>query len=342
MMPDQTKPFQQIECDASKYALGAVLTQLDNNGDCHPVAFLSKTFNETECNYEIYDRKLLAIIWALEEWQHYIQGSGHTTVIYSDHQNLTYFRLAQKFNQQQAQWSLYLSEFDVKLTHQPVSKMVQSNTLSQQPNFILDKDTNNENMTLLLDSLFLNLLDITLQDRVLDLGEIEDFLKTFSITDPLFGDVDNWKLEAIEGRNMLFYKGRNYIPNDLDLQWDILPMLHDHEMAGHLGEAEILVAVERHYWWPGLHMFVWNYVKGCGVCQQYKINRLPSHPSYMPIPALSTTRPFAYCSMDLIADLPLSHGFDSILVMVDHSLTKGWFYCPATRQSLPNKLPNYY
>ena len=132
----------------------------------------------------------------------------------------------------------------MKLTHQPVSKMVQSNTLSQQPNFILDKDTNNENMTLLLDSLFLNLLDITLQDRVLDLGEIEDFLKTFSITDPLFGDVDNWKLEAIEGRNMLFYKGRNYIPNDLDLQWDILPMLHDHEMAGHLGEAEILVAVE--------------------------------------------------------------------------------------------------
>ena len=61
MMPEQTKPFQ-IECNASKYASGAVLTQLDNNGDCHPVAFLSKTFNETEHNYEIYDRELL-VIW---------------------------------------------------------------------------------------------------------------------------------------------------------------------------------------------------------------------------------------------------------------------------------------
>ena len=81
MMPDQARPFQ-IECDASKYASGAVLTQLDNNGDCHPVAFLSMTFNETECNYAIYDRKLLAIIRALEELCHYIQGSGHTTVIY--------------------------------------------------------------------------------------------------------------------------------------------------------------------------------------------------------------------------------------------------------------------
>ena len=129
MMPDQSRPFQ-IECDASKYVSGAVLTQQDNNGDRHPVAFLSKTFNETEQNYEIYDRELLAIIRALEEWRHYIQGSGHTTVIYSDHQNLTYFQSAQKLNQRQARWSLYLSEFDVKLIHQPGSKMIQSDALS--------------------------------------------------------------------------------------------------------------------------------------------------------------------------------------------------------------------
>ena len=61
MMPDQTRPFQ-IECDASKYASGAVLTQQDNNSDRHPVAFLSRTFGKTEWNYEIYDRELLAII----------------------------------------------------------------------------------------------------------------------------------------------------------------------------------------------------------------------------------------------------------------------------------------
>ena len=167
MMPDQTRPFQ-IECDASKYASRAVLTQQDSNGDKHPVAYLSKTFSETERNYEIYDRELLAIIRALEEWRHYIQGSGHTTVIYSDHQNLTYFKSAQKLNRRQAWWSLYLSEFDVKLIHQPGSKMIQSDTLSRRPDFIPSKDTDNENMTLLPDSMFLNLLDLTLQDRVLD------------------------------------------------------------------------------------------------------------------------------------------------------------------------------
>ena len=66
-MPDQARLFQ-IEADASKYASGAVLTQMDSNGDRHPVAFLSKTFTETEQNYEIYDRELLGIIQALEEW----------------------------------------------------------------------------------------------------------------------------------------------------------------------------------------------------------------------------------------------------------------------------------
>ena len=97
MMPDQTKLFQ-IECDALKYASGAVLTQLDNNRDQHPIAFLLETFNKMERNYEIYNR-LLAIIRALEEWRHYIQGSVHTMIIYSDHQNLTFFKLAQKLNQ---------------------------------------------------------------------------------------------------------------------------------------------------------------------------------------------------------------------------------------------------
>ena len=61
LMPDHNRPFQ-IELDASKVATGAVLTQLDSNGDRHPVAFLSQTFTNTERRYKIYDRELLGII----------------------------------------------------------------------------------------------------------------------------------------------------------------------------------------------------------------------------------------------------------------------------------------
>ena len=122
--------------------------------------------------------------------------------------------------------------------------MVQSDTLSRRPNLIPMKDTNNEDMMLLLDNLFLNFLDLTLQDRVLDLGQLDDFLKNFLIDNPPFGAPGDWKLNLVDGRNTLFYKGQNYVPDDLGLRRDIMKMLHDHETAGHPGEAETLVSAE--------------------------------------------------------------------------------------------------
>ena len=109
-------------------------------------------FSPTERNYEIYDRELLAIIWALEEWRHYIQGSSHTTVIFSDHKNLMYFQEARKLNRRQAWWSLYLSEFDVKLVHIAGTKIIQSDTLSRWPDFIPKEDMDNKNIMMLPDT----------------------------------------------------------------------------------------------------------------------------------------------------------------------------------------------
>ena len=96
-MLDPHKPFV-VESDASKFASGAVLRQQDTNGDWHPCSYLSQSFNATEQNYKIYDRELLAIIWALTEWCHYLLGSPHPVTVLSDHKNLTYFWTAQKLN----------------------------------------------------------------------------------------------------------------------------------------------------------------------------------------------------------------------------------------------------
>ena len=90
LMPDHNQPFQ-IELDASKVATGAILTQLNSNGDRHPVTFLSQTFTDTERRYKIYDWELLGIIQALKEWQHYLQGSGHMTTVFSYHKKLNLF-----------------------------------------------------------------------------------------------------------------------------------------------------------------------------------------------------------------------------------------------------------
>ena len=103
---------------------------------------------------------------------------------------------------------------------------------------------------------------------------------------------------------------------------------HDHKTAGHPGEIGTYNAIRQHYWWPGLQNSVKNYVQGCGTCQQFKIDRTPSKPAYIPTEGAISTRPFANCSMDLIMDLPLAEGYDSILVMVDQGLLKGVILVP--------------
>ena len=96
-LPNDTAPFR-LETDASDFATGAVLEQLRSDNLWHPVAFYSKSLNEHERNYEIYDKEMLAIIRALEEYRHYLEGHPEPVEIWSDHLNLTYFRQAQKLS----------------------------------------------------------------------------------------------------------------------------------------------------------------------------------------------------------------------------------------------------
>ena len=106
---------------------------------------------------------------------------------------------------------------------------------------------------------------------------------------------------------------------------------HDNQTAGHPGKLETYNSIRHHYWWPGLRTFVKNYVKGCGPCQQFKIDRHPSKPAFLPTEGAKSTRPFAYCSMDFITDLPISNGYDSILVVVDQGLSKGVILLPCNK-----------
>jgi len=165
MKPDQGKPFI-LECDASKYTSGAILSQMDQNGEKRPVAFLSQSFNQAEQNYEVYDRELLTVIRALEEWRHYLQGGPFPVTVYSDHRNLGYFRQPQKLNRRQARWVVELSEYDLNLIHLPGEKMAQADALSQRPDHVLEEDHDNEDVTILPDSIFVNFIDIELRETL--------------------------------------------------------------------------------------------------------------------------------------------------------------------------------
>ncbi|GLB43461.1 putative retrotransposable element tf2 155 kda protein type 1-like [Lyophyllum shimeji] len=133
IFPDDDRPFR-VEADSSDFATGAVLSQQSpEDGKWHPVAFYSKSLNAVERNYEIYDKEMLAIIRALEEWRHFLEGARHKVEIYTDHKNLEYFLTAKKLNRRQARWSLYLANFDFVLHHRPGRSMGKPDALSHRP-----------------------------------------------------------------------------------------------------------------------------------------------------------------------------------------------------------------
>ena len=328
LMPDTAKPFV-VESDTSKWATGGVLWQQDDNGDWHSYGFISHSFDQTKRNYKIYDHELLGIVHALETWCHYLQGSQFPTVILSDHKNLTYFQTAQKLNRRQARWSLFLSKFDLKLIHVLGSRMIQSDSLSCCTDHILN-DTNNDDVIVLPDNIFICLLNLDLQDEIWQ-KTIDDEFFSKAVTllqdhgpTPICSALDDWSND----NGLLFYQGRCYIPDDKGLQLKVIQQHHDLTTAGHLGHLKTLKLIKRSYWWPGISVFVKNFVAGCAVCQQMKVNTHLSSPGLIPIRTDPGALPFSQVTCDFIMDLLLSAGFDSLMVMVDHSPTKGVICIP--------------
>jgi Integrase zinc binding domain len=144
-------------------------------------------------------------------------------------------------------------------------------------------------------------------------------------------DLIDWEVEEFTRKNILFYKEKNYVPIDADRCREIVRRYHNHPTAGHPGELQTFNAVKEHYWWPGLQVFIKNYVQGCEICQQFKIDRFLSKPAFIPIKGARSTQLFASCSMDLITDLPPVNDCDSILVMVDRGNTKGAILIPTAK-----------
>jgi RNase H-like domain found in reverse transcriptase/Integrase zinc binding domain len=304
------------------------ITQMDINGDRHFCAYLSKSLTKEQRNHDTGDRELLAIIWALKGWRHYIQGSGHTTTVLSDHDNFWHFKVPQTIGRQMAQWALYLSEFIIKLVYIPGKKNIQADSLSQRPDLCL-QGIDNEDVIVLPEHLFINLINMELQKEIVNAKNM-DYDSVEAIKELLEqgpkeakGNLVDWEVKEFKGENIQFYKGKNYVPINAELQKEIVWRYHNHPTAGHSGELQTFNAVKEHYWWPGLRVFIKNYVQGCEICQQFKIDRNPTKPVFMPLERAKSTRPFASCSMDLITDLPPIDGCDSILIVVDRGNTKG-------------------
>ena len=118
VQPDLSSPFF-LQVDASAYAMGAILTQLDKCKKHRAIAFFSKTFNKAERNYDIHDWELLAVFRGLTHWHHLLLSSPFPTTVLTDHKNLEYYKEPHHINQQIAQYVQQLADYNFIIKHIP-------------------------------------------------------------------------------------------------------------------------------------------------------------------------------------------------------------------------------
>ena len=143
----------------------------EEDGRQKPVAFLSKFLNEIERNYEIHDKEMLVIIRRLESWKHLLERAQFKFEIWIDHKNLEYFMKAQKLNQRQAQWALYLSKFNFTLKHVPGTRMGKVDGLSRRLDWKVGMNNNNENQIIIKDNWLCKLEKVIIEGPEVDIIE---------------------------------------------------------------------------------------------------------------------------------------------------------------------------
>src|SRR6266705_761337 len=228
-------------------------------------------------------------------------------------------------------------DYDIKLQHRKGSEMIAADALSRRADWSTGIDQDNVDVVALPENLWIKLVDTELQDAVIEAMRTDELAQEaiLKVSDPSISP-QRWTMESSgpdSSTRLLFYNGHLYIPDDLGLRRQIVSDHHDTPTSGHMGALATSRSVRTSYWWPGLSSFVSKYVQGCAVCQQFKVQTHPQRPSLVPIESI-LSRIFDQVGINFMTDLPESEGFNSIMVVVDHGLSKGVILTPCLKPGL--------
>jgi hypothetical protein len=346
--PDRPAP---LETDASDFAIAGILSQKFADGKIHPVRFVSRKLSLAELNYNVYDKEMLAVVFSLKKNRHYLQGAVHKTTIFSDHQNLTYFKSAVLLNQRQARWSEELKQYNFQLFYRKGTSNAKADILSRclvctsreggttsaTNQTMVDKEQwlevgamdigREEYKSVQISEIEVDLLLPEAREKIQEKAMLDgkyrelceqvlkdgNINKDFSITDEL-----------------LCWKNRIYVPEGL--RHRVIQSEHDSKVAGHFGRKRTLELLTRNFYWTNMERDIRKYCSECDICQRTKA---PKHAKYGLLHPLELAcKPWTHISTDFITDLPESERATIILVVVDR-FTKMAHFIPIKKKDSP-------
>ena len=249
--PNSARQFV-VEVDAYDSGIGAIPSQRSASTDkLHPCAYFSRWLSVAERNYDVGNRELLAVVLALQEWRHWLEGTQELFLIWTDHKNLEYLRSARRLNSRQACWSLFLSQFNYTLSFRPRSKNGKPDALSRMFSNVSRPST-----------------------------------PGFIVSPPQIVGAATWEIEspvrAAQRDHADPGTGRLFVPQEIRSQ--VLQWGHSSKISCHPGARRTLLFHRQHFWWPGQAKDVREFVAACVVCARCKASHRPPMGLLQPLP----------------------------------------------------------
>ncbi len=139
---DRSKP-EVLEINSSDCVNEGVLSQENDDRILHPIAFYSKNLLPAECNYDIYDKELLAIVRCLEHWRPELESTDVPVQIFTDHKSLEYFMHTKELTRCQARWAEKLADYNFKIIYRSGKSNRKADALTRLPRSV-PADDNDE------------------------------------------------------------------------------------------------------------------------------------------------------------------------------------------------------
>lgn len=307
--PDPKKRYY-LQCDASNFAVGAVLYQYSEKDEELVVGFASRTMKSAELNYFTTEKELLAIVFALEKFRSYIIGAKLT--IKTDHKALTHLFSCKLVSSRLARWALFIQTYYFDLEYIKGKDNIVADVLSRYPP---EKEKENK---------LVNHIEIIAPlAKEVDENLIEDlkYLKQYQQQDRRIKEIMN--SEGIRNSKtlviideILYHKEPGGSPKAFIPESLLKPLIEAcHEAYGHVGAAKCNKLLREGFYYPKLEKRIRQAIARCDRCQRCKF---PNRYSYAKMQNIIPNGVGDLVSIDFLGPLPASKGnYKWLLVTID-------------------------
>ncbi|CAM8959439.1 unnamed protein product [Rhodiola kirilowii] len=319
--PDWSKGFE-IMCDASDYAVGAVLGQRDEKKPM-VIYYASRTLDTAQRNYSTTEKELLAVVFALEKFRSYLLGTKVT--VFSDHAAIRYLMTKKEAKPRLIRWILLLQEFDVEIKDK---KGIENTVADHLSRLVRDEEPGAITETFPDEHLFALSAKLPWYAPIVNYLVGGTFPPSYSKAQCMklkhdsrfyvWDDPYLWKI----GVDQLL---RRCIP-DIEIA-SVISFCHEHACGGHFGPRRTARKIlDSGFFWPSVFRDSYEHCRKCDRCQ--RVGNISARNEMPQVPIL-VHDVFDIWGIDFIGPFPISCGFAYILVAVDY--VSKWVEAIATR-----------